>query len=134
MIPSGFFRACPSSGTAKGAGVGGSRVAVGLALATGWRHREPAVPSAALQAEWYGGIPMSGTVAVAGLLACAAPASAQGVATVSIPDGVTCETCRITLTPLVALGDEDGPGSFTMPPASVRVDGRGRYWVVGANA
>lgn len=52
---------------------------------------------------------------------------------VRIPDAVTCTTCRITTTPVATLGADDGPGSFTMPPAQVSRDSQGRFWVLGGN-
>jgi hypothetical protein len=64
---------------------------------------------------------------------CLTPAYAQDVPVVRIPDGVTCAACRITITPIATLGRDDGPGSFTIPPSIVRLDSRGRFWVVGGD-
>lgn len=60
-------------------------------------------------------------------------AGAQVREPIRVPDAVTCPACRITSTPVATLGTDDGPGSFTMPPANVRRDARGRFWVHGGH-
>ena len=61
---------------------------------------------------------------------CATALGAQEVRPKVIPDAVACSACRITVTTVVTLGTDDGPGAINTRPLGVDVDGRGRYWVV----
>ena len=58
-------------------------------------------------------------------------ANAQTASPVRVPDDPTCGTCRITVTTVATLGDTDGPGALAGVPIGIRVDGRGRFWLVG---
>jgi hypothetical protein len=44
-----------------------------------------------------------------------------------------CSDCAITLSRVVTLGDDDGPGAITLS-ARIAVDARGRYWLGHAGA
>ncbi len=57
-------------------------------------------------------------------------AAAQGAQPNLIPDQPTCPRCAIAVRTLAELGPDTGPGSLTGPPNAVRVDARGRYWVL----
>lgn len=56
-------------------------------------------------------------------------ASAQVVTRIS--QAVTCTRCTIAVSTIATLGNDDGFGSFAAPRNAVRVDQRGRYWVIG---
>ena len=63
--------------------------------------------------------------------ACAAMRlGAQQAAPITIPDAVSCTKCNIVTRPVATLGTADGPGSLSGGLPTVRVDGRGRYWVI----
>lgn len=47
----------------------------------------------------------------------------------AIPDEPACTSCTIEIEPILQIGAEDGPGSLTGRPYSIRQDGRGRYWI-----
>jgi hypothetical protein len=79
-----------------------------------------------------GGV-VSKILILSGALMCSVPALAQDVRVVRIPDAVTCAACSIAITTVATLGQLDGPGSFTMPPSNVRMDSRGRFWVIGGH-
>jgi hypothetical protein len=62
-------------------------------------------------------------------LAIVVPASSAGQTPVQLLTEVACPECRITLTPVVTLGDEDGPGMLLTEHNLVTRDSRGRYFV-----
>lgn len=63
-------------------------------------------------------------------LAILAPSVLHGQAVRTVPEGVSCQACAITVRSLVRLGAADGDGSLSGIPTAVRADGRGRYWVL----
>ncbi|MEO8478514.1 MAG: 6-bladed beta-propeller [Gemmatimonadota bacterium] len=54
--------------------------------------------------------------------------------TVRPPATPSCAECRIVVSHMVTLGDEDGPGSFDSYPTAVVRDSRGRYIVASGDA
>ncbi|HLA88819.1 MAG TPA: hypothetical protein VJL28_00125 [Gemmatimonadaceae bacterium] len=54
----------------------------------------------------------------------------QGPPVVSVPDEPSCARCTVTARTIAELGDRDGPGSIDYLPFALRVDSRGRFWVM----
>lgn len=71
------------------------------------------------------------SVSFAASIILSASGSSQNTTPASIGDDVVCGRCRIRATPILSIGDAEGPGALVSAPTAVRVDGRGRYWVVG---
>jgi hypothetical protein len=76
----------------------------------------------------------SAALALATLFCGATPTVAQTAASVRVPDEPSCTTCVVAVRTLVTLGTGDGAGSLTGPPNAVRMDARGRYWVLVESA
>jgi len=66
---------------------------------------------------------------VTALAAVLSPAPASAQVRIVIPPDAVCGECRVTLRPVVTLGDADGPGMLESEYSHARRDSRGRYYV-----